>query len=47
MRNPFVFHTFFEWFEFEVANEAQQFFVRSRLPELSIGTSGIKLPILD
>ena len=46
-RNAFVFRTFLEWGEFEVADQAQQFLVRSWLPELSIGTSGIKLPIPD
>jgi len=36
------FEGLFEWSEFEVSDEAQQFFVRSRLPELPIGTAGIK-----
>jgi hypothetical protein len=40
----FVPLTLFEWCELEVTDEIQQLLVRRWLPELPIGTSGVKLP---
>ena len=39
----FVPLTLFEWCELEVADEIQKLLVRRWLPELPIGTSGVKL----